>query len=166
MKKILPISIIATAAVVMIACKHPQTDTNGLLTYTDTVGLADFQKWKTQNELRDPTIYYNQGNEIASNQPTRTIVKYVPVRSSSASRGTSRSYSSGSLNSVSQYPAKSLKKGWSRKAKGAVIGGGGGAILGAVINKNNRLVGGALGGALGAGLGYVIGNELDRKHGR
>ena len=73
----------------------------------------------------------------------------------------------GSLNSVSQYPAKTtVKKGWSRKAKGAVIGGGGGAILGAVINKNNRLVGGAIGGALGAGIGYVIGNELDKKHGR
>src|SRR5215470_4632191 len=167
MKKLLPISIIAiVAAVVMIACKRqPQTDANGkVLTYTDTVGLADFQKWKTQNELKDPTVYYNQGNEIASTQSTRTIVKYVPVKSSH--RSTSRSYSSGSMNSVSQYPAKTVKKGWSRKAKGAVIGGGGGAILGAVINKNNRLVGGALGGALGAGLGYVIGNELDRKHGR
>ena len=167
MKKLLPISIIAViAAVVMIACnRQPQADANGkVLTYTDTVGLADFQKWKTQNELKDPTVYYNQGNEIASTQPTRTIVKYVPVKSSR--RSTSRSYSSGSMNSVSQYPAKTVKKGWSRKAKGAVIGGGGGAILGAVINKNNRLVGGALGGALGAGLGYVIGNELDRKHGR
>ena len=169
MKKLLPISIIAIAtAVVMVACnKQPKADANGkVLTYTDTVGLADFQKWKTQNELKDPTVYYNQGNEIASRQPTRTIVKYVPVRSSATHRSTSRSYSSGSMNSVSQYPAKTVKKGWSRKAKGAVIGGGGGAILGAVTNKNNRLVGGALGGALGAGLGYVIGNELDKKHGR
>ena len=169
MKKLLPISIIAIlAAVFMIACnRQPQANANGkVLTYTDTVGLADFQKWKAQNELADPTVYYKQGNEIASNRPTRTIVKYVPVKSSTAHRSASRSYSSGSMNSVSQYPAKTLKKGWSRKAKGAVIGGGGGAILGAVINKNNRLLGGALGGALGAGVGYVIGNELDRKHGR
>jgi len=167
MKKLLPISIIAViASLVMVACnRQPQADANGkVLNYSDTVGLADFQRWKTQNELKDPMVYYNQGNEIASTQPTRTIVKYVPVKSSH--RSTSRSYSSGSINSVSQYPAKTVKKGWSRKAKGAVIGGGGGAILGAVINKNNRLVGGALGGALGAGLGYVIGNELDRKHGR
>ena len=169
MKKLLPISIIAIiAAAVMISCKRqPQADANGkVLMYTDTVGLADFQKWKAQNELKDPTVYYNQGSEIASNQPTRTIVKYVPAKSSTTHRSTSRSYGSGSMNSVSQYPAKTLKKGWSRKAKGAVIGGGSGAILGAVINKNNRLVGGALGGALGAGIGYVIGNELDRKHGR
>ena len=168
MKKLLPISIIAIiAAVAMIGCKsQPQTDVNGkVLTYTDTLGLADFQKWKAQNELADPTVYYHQGSEFASNRPTRTIVKYVPAKSSTH-RSSSRAYSSGSMNSVSQYPAKSLKKGWSRKAKGAVIGGGSGAILGAVINKNNRLVGGALGGALGAGIGYVIGNELDRKHGR
>ena len=170
MKKLLPISLIAVvAAVVMIACnRQPRADANGkVLTYTDTLGLADFQKWKTQNELKDPTVYYSQGNEIASSQPTRTIVKYVPVKSSAAHRSSNRStYRSGSLNSVSQYPAKTVKKGWSRKAKGAVIGGGSGAILGAVINKNNRLVGGALGGALGAGIGYVIGNELDKKHGR
>jgi len=170
MKKLLPISLIAVvAAVAVIACnRQPQANANGkVLTYTDTLGLADFQKWKTQNELKDPTVYYNQGNEIASTQPTRTIVKYVPVKSSATHRSTSRSTSSsGSMNSVSQYPAKTVKKGWSRKAKGAVIGGGGGAILGAVINKNNRLLGGALGGALGAGIGYVIGNELDKKHGR
>lgn len=155
----------------MVACNsRPQTDANGkILTYTDTIGLADFQKWKALNELKDPTVYYNQGSEMASSQPARTIVKYVPVKSTSTHRGTTAhgsTYSTGSMNSVAQYPAKTVKKGWSRKAKGAVIGGGSGAILGAVINKNNRLVGGAIGGALGAGLGYVIGNELDRKHGR
>lgn len=170
MKKLLPIFIIATAAALfMVACnRKTQTDANGkVMTYTDTVGLADFQKWKTLNELKDPTVYYNQGNEM-SNQQARTIVKYIPVKSSSTHRSTANhsTYSSGSMNSVAQYPAKTVKRGWSRKAKGAVIGGGGGAILGAIINKNNRLVGGALGGALGAGIGYVIGNEMDRKHGR
>src|SRR5205809_5063497 len=167
MKKLLPIFILAgIAAVVLIACNSkPQTDANSgkVLTYNDTICLAEFQKWKAQNELKDPTVYYNQGAEMGSSQPTRTIVKYVPHRSTTAHHST---YSSGSMNSVAQYPAKTMKKGWSRKAKGAVIGGGGGAILGAVISKHNRLVGGALGGALGAGLGYVIGNELDRKHGR
>jgi len=166
MKKILPISaIVIMATMLVVACnRSPQAASNSL-NYADTIGLADFQKWKAQNELKDPTVYYQQGNEMTSGQPARTIVKYVPVKSS-ATRARRSSYSSGSMNSVAQYPAKSLKKGWSRKAKGAVIGGGGGAILGAVINKNNRLLGGAVGGALGAGLGYVIGNELDRKHGR
>lgn len=165
MKKLLPIlSILFITAILISACNSkPSLDPNSgkVLTYVDTAGLADFQKWKTQNELKDPSVYYNQGTEISTSQPARkTARSYSPVQKPSNTGG-------GSLNSVSQYPAKtSVKKGWSRKAKGAVIGGGGGAILGAVINKNNRLVGGAIGGALGAGLGYVIGNELDKKHGR
>jgi hypothetical protein len=166
MKKLLPLlSILIIAAIVIVACKSkPQTDANNgkVLTYTDTIGLADFQKWKAQNELKDPTVYYNQGNEVATSQSAKRA--YAPAHKSSTYRNASKS---GSMNSVAQYPAKtSVKKGWSRRAKGAAIGGGGGAILGAVINKHNRLLGGAVGGAIGAGLGYVIGNELDKKHGR
>src|SRR6185369_11821703 len=37
---------------------------------------------------------------------------------------------------TSSEPAK--KKGWSNAAKGAVIGGGTGAVAGAVIDKNHR----------------------------
>jgi hypothetical protein len=165
MKKLLPIlSILFISAIMLAACnRKPSADSNSgkVLTYIDTAGLADFQKWKTLNELKDPAVYYKQGTEVSTNQPVRkTTRSYTSAQKTSNSGG-------GSLNSVSQYPAKTTaKKGWSRKAKGAVIGGGGGAILGAVINKNNRLVGGAIGGALGAGIGYVIGNELDKKHGR
>jgi len=160
MKKLLPLFSILFIVIVIAACNSkPQTDVNNVLTPADTIGLAEFQKWKTQNELKDPTVYYQQGNETVASQPVKRITRsYTPVRKSSVGN---------SMNSVAQYPAKtSVKKGWSRKAKGAVIGGGGGAIIGALVNKNNRLVGGALGGALGAGLGYVIGNELDKKHGR
>jgi hypothetical protein len=162
MKKLLPIfSILFVSAILISACKSPVDPNAGkVLAYADTAGLADFQKWKTQNELKDPAVSYRQGSDVSANRPSRKTSK-----SYSSEQGTSNA--GGSLNSVSQYPAKTtVKKGWSRKAKGAVIGGGGGAILGAVINKNNRLVGGAIGGALGAGIGYVIGNELDKKHGR
>jgi len=170
MKKLLQLlSILIIAGVVIASCNNKQTDANDgkVVTYTDTTGLADFQKWKAQNELKDPAVYYNQGNEAGMNQPaTKIITKYVPLhRSTSAYRRVTSN--SDSMNSVAQYPTKtSVKKGWSRKAKGAVIGGGGGALLGAVIGKHNRLASGAIGGALGAGLGYIIGNELDRKHGR
>jgi len=165
MKKMLPIlSLLFVVAILFSACNSkPSADANAgkLLTYTDTVGLADFQKWKVQNELKDPSVYYQVGSVASTTQPVRK-----PTKSHSSVQRTSNA-SDRSLNSVSQYPAKTtVKKGWSRKAKGAVIGGGGGAILGAVINKNNRVVGGAIGGALGAGIGYVIGNELDKKHGR
>ena len=170
MKKLIPIFSILIVAAVIIAASIDKSQTGANtgkpLTYTDTTGLADFQKWKAQNELKDPTVYYNQGNEMLTAQPaTKIITKYVPVHRSTTMHR--RSGNSGSMNSVAQYPAKtSVKKGWSRRAKGALIGGGGGAILGAVIGKHNRLASGAIGGALGAGLGYVIGNELDRKHRR
>jgi uncharacterized protein YcfJ len=50
----------------------------------------------------------------------------------------------------------------SNRAKGAIIGGAGGAIAGGLIGHN---VGGALIGAgLGAGAGYVIGDAKDRSN--
>jgi hypothetical protein len=167
MKRLLHIlSILLIGAVIFSACNSrlPADANNGkVMTYVDTIGLADFQKWKVQNEIKDPMVYYQQGNVAGMNRPVKTLAS----KRSYSSAPKTTSAGSGSMNSVSEYPAKTtMKKGWSRKAKGAVIGGGSGAVIGALINKNNRLVGGALGGALGAGIGYVIGNEMDRKHGR
>jgi hypothetical protein len=55
------------------------------------------------------------------------------------------------------------KKPWSPQAKGAVIGGLGGAAAGAIIHKRNRPVGGVVGGVAGAGVGYAIGKRTDNK---
>ncbi|WP_303312561.1 glycine zipper 2TM domain-containing protein [Hymenobacter sp. BT730] len=55
------------------------------------------------------------------------------------------------------------RKPWSPQAKGAIIGGVGGAAAGALIHKRNRVVGGAVGAAAGAGTGYVIGKSIDNK---
>src|SRR5687768_8831920 len=49
-----------------------------------------------------------------------------------------------------------------KKTQGAVIGGAGGALAGAALGKNNRLVGGLIGGALGAGGGYLVGSQLKK----
>lgn len=67
----------------------------------------------------------------------------------------------GSGNTAAAEPVKK-KKGWSRAAKGAVIGGGSGAVVGVIVSKD-KVKGGILGGLLGAGAGYVIGNEIDKK---
>ena len=56
------------------------------------------------------------------------------------------------------------RKGMSKRAKGAIIGGGAGAIGGALIGHGVK--GGLIGGALGAGAGYVIGNESDKNKSR
>lgn len=56
------------------------------------------------------------------------------------------------------------KKGWSKKAKGAAIGGGGGAVAGAVIaGKGDRATGAVVGGVVGAAAGSIIGRKKDKK---
>jgi len=55
------------------------------------------------------------------------------------------------------------RKGWSPQAKGAVIGGLGGAAAGAIINKRNRPVGGIIGGVAGGAIGYGVGKHIDNK---
>ena len=44
-----------------------------------------------------------------------------------------------------------------RESQGAVIGGAGGAVLGAVIAKENRLIGALIGGLLGKAAGRTLG---------
>ena len=48
-------------------------------------------------------------------------------------------------------------KDWNPKAKNAVIGAAGGSVLGAIINKKNRVKGAVIGGVIGGGLGYAYG---------
>ena len=52
---------------------------------------------------------------------------------------------------------------WSPQAKGAIIGGLGGAAAGALINKRNRAVGGIVGGVAGGAIGYGVGKHIDNK---
>ncbi|RYF84512.1 MAG: hypothetical protein EON98_08995 [Chitinophagaceae bacterium] len=103
----------------------------------DTAGLAQFQAWKAQNELAVANQLAQQ-NQAANQQPTEVVrerIVYVdrPTtstrRSSSSStrRSTSSSNGSGVYNSTSTNTAQQ-KKGWSKAAKGAVIGGAGGAL--------------------------------------
>ena len=67
------------------------------------------------------------------------------------------------LTSVFSHKAQAQAK-WSPQAKGAVIGGLGGAAAGAIINKRNRAVGGVVGGVVGGGVGYAVGKHVDNKN--
>ncbi|WP_207432234.1 YMGG-like glycine zipper-containing protein [Sabulibacter ruber] len=63
----------------------------------------------------------------------------------------------GSMTHEAQaQEVKKEKKGWSKKAKGAVIGGTGGAAAGAII-------GGGKGAVIGAAAGTVAGGAIGRK---
>ncbi|MEO5563860.1 MAG: YMGG-like glycine zipper-containing protein [Chitinophagaceae bacterium] len=157
MKKIFTLcTIITVAAVLLMSCnKNPAAETKGV-SYEDTVGLTQFQNWKMQNERLNADQYYQYASQQST--PVRTAKKSSP------------NYGSGSMNSGSNNYAKTAtpakKKGWSKAAKGAVIGGAGGAVAGAVINKKNRVAGGVIGGVAGAAIGYVIGRGQDKKDGR
>ena len=57
------------------------------------------------------------------------------------------------------------RKGTSNAAKGAVVGGVGGALAGAAISHDHSK-GAIIGGVAGATGGYLIGRHKDKKYGR
>ncbi len=152
MKKLLSVFAIAGSLTMAACSSNPSAlQSEKGITYSDTVGLAQFQAWKAQQALDANAAAYAS---VAT-----------PVRkTSTAKRSTTTNKSVGSTTS---YPAKPAeKKGWSKAAKGAAIGAGSGAILGAVINKRNRAVGAVSGGVAGGAVGYGIGRHIDKKDGR
>ncbi len=64
---------------------------------------------------------------------------------------------------LTSFYAPEARAQWSPQAKGAVIGGLGGAAAGALINKRNRAVGGIVGGVAGGAIGYGVGKHIDNK---
>lgn len=108
---------------------------------------------------------------VAVPTPANTPVVTAPVPESAplppaagtdnttASTGTIGGSQSGT---DAEVPAK--KTGISKSAKGAIIGGVGGAVVGAVLGKNAK--GAVIGGVIGAAGGYVLGRKQDKKDGR
>lgn len=162
-------------AVVMTACtSNPSANTAQNTMPVDTAGLAEFKAFKQEAAMMK--LYEMQNAQVASvapqpQAPAPAAVTYAPAparRTSSpryVSRRSDNTYESGSISSTSGNAAK-VKRGWSKSAKGAVIGGAAGAAAGAVINKKNRAVGAVIGGVLGAGGGYSIGRGMDKRDGR
>ena len=71
---------------------------------------------------------------------------------------------SGAFSKASaQTVTHETKTGWSKKKKGAVIGGAAGAATGAIVSKK-RAKGAIIGGAVGAGAGYLYGRHKDKKN--
>jgi hypothetical protein len=147
-------AIIMAMIVVIPSCGNRRAELGDktVLMPVDTAGLAQFQAWK---------VHQNENAALASmNKPAKTNVART------SSRGGSANTQTGSMSTSNQYPAKAKPTGWSKAAKGAVIGAGSGAVIGAVINKKNRAVGAAIGGVAGGAVGYGIGRSMDKKDGR
>lgn len=146
MKKFFSIITIFTAlAVIMTACTYNPSNAPSL-NNSDTTGFAQFQQWKALQDKQEAD------KEMAAAVKQNKTVNYA---------------SSGTMSSSTTNEAKTAKKkGWSKAAKYGVIGGGTGVVLGAVINKRNRVVGGTVGGVVLGGLGYLYGRSKDKKEGR
>ena len=193
MKRFLPILSIA---LVMAACNtdaekiastNPAAVQQAPMNSLDTAGFAEFQNMKAMNELA-PIEEPVQKEQIAAvpvkkapvasvRKASKSVASAPKSTSSSSSNSSESSPSSGSTASTGsegdgsgagsgEVAQTSEKKGWSKAAKGAVIGGVTGAAAGAVINKKNRAVGAVIGGVIGAGGGYVLGRGMDKKDGR
>lgn len=192
MKKIIPILGIVVIAAAACNSKSSQIGKPGeAVTFqvADTSGLSEFKSWKAkqnaaaeyQREFSTAPVMQTQPQVAYVQQPASSVTHYVSVPSrratahhlvhhrasrSSYGSGNSSVYRSGSATSAPAYTSIRQRRGWSKAAKDAAIGGGAGAILGAVVSKHNRLLGGVIGGILGGGGGYVLGHSADRRDGR
>ena len=63
--------------------------------------------------------------------------------------------------STTTAPETEKKEGWSKAAKGAVIGGASGAVVGAILSKKKGK-GAVIGGIIGAAGGYILGRKKDK----
>lgn len=143
MKKV--IIALSLTGFVMVSCKNKTIE--GIDTQPVMAGYESMYN-------NDYTTDHSQGNIAAlakMGETKKPVVKTVVVY---------RDAPSGTTTTTASTTTK--KKGWSNRAKGAAIGAGSGAILGAVVSKN-KAAGAVLGGLIGAGAGYAVGNEIDRK---
>ncbi len=186
MKKIIAIFIIAAT---FAACKNNTrpNDNSQVLGATDTTGLAAFRQYKEQQRIiEQQRMFQTEGiydgtNNFTSTAPNNTVqtapvrerIVYVDrpaprrsVATTTRRRSSSRSYGYSSSNGTyASTPVPARRRGWSKAAKGAVIGGASGAVVGAVVSKKKGK-GAIIGGALGALGGYVIGRGQDKRDGR
>ena len=80
--------------------------------------------------------------------------------SGTGNTGTSGTGTDGSGTGTTTPAPVKKREGWSDAAKGATIGGVGGAVAGAVIGKGAK--GAVIGGVIGAAGGYILGRKKDK----
>jgi hypothetical protein len=148
MKKIFyTTTVVLAAALITASCKDNNRLASGAAQVTPVPAseYAQFKEWKQQQ----------QENTNSYSAPVKTTRPVVIHKTYVVNRTTPP---------VPVQPAR--KKGWSKAAKGGVIGAGTGAAAGALLVKNNRALGAVIGGIVGGGVGYEIGHSQDKKDGR
>ncbi len=180
-KLLLPICF----AVTLAACsdkKENEQETTRQIVLTDTANL-NTSNASTDIALNEAAIEAAPKPQVVyvdryiSAEPTprpRKVTRKAPVEVEEAPQentGVNNTPTTGSntpaipdVVTTAPEPAVKEKKGISDAAKGAVIGGVGGAVAGAVIGRNGK--GAAVGAVIGAAGGYIIGRKKDKQSGR
>ncbi len=184
---------LTTAVIFLTACnseKKTNLDAQKRIVFTDTAALRlsnaatdkaasgeliapEANQDNTKPKVITVIKYVNAPQKKQSTRRrTNNLTKQAPVQQGNdqvynePSAGTGTSSGSGNNGGeVATTPEVKKKKGWSDAAKGATIGGVGGAVAGAVISKNKGK-GAIIGGVVGAAGGYILGRRADKKSGR
>ena len=154
-------------ALIIASCNLPQKQENyKAVSNVDTTGLAEFQSWKAA-QIYHPLYYGLNPASNSTQQVEKRVVYYYPSHRPVHHHVATYNRNGGYMKSQTSNSAKAIqKRGWSMAAKDAAIGGGGGALLGAIINRRNPLVGGVIGGIVGGAVGYGLGHAKDKSNGR
>ncbi|MFZ1530169.1 MAG: YMGG-like glycine zipper-containing protein [Ferruginibacter sp.] len=187
MKKIL-LSVSIVAILAACSSKQPASETNTQLllppqnayqnnAMTDTAAAAQpaaEPKVAAQAPriIEKQTIIYRDAPRKKTQKPVLEAApqETPPVASTNtppapADNGDNGSAENGSGDGSADAETTTKKKeGISKAAKGAIIGGVGGAVAGAVIGKNGK--GAVIGAVVGAAGGYILGRKQDKKDGR
>jgi hypothetical protein len=150
-KLLLSFGVIAVIAIVFVSCQGRTAQLNQVQ-QIDTTGFAQFQAFKAMQQ--------QQAMMAAMTPAPQKEIVYVKQRAAAPAK-------QYAMNSESTNEAKvAKKKGWSKAAKYSVIGGVGGGVLGAVINKKDPVKGAVIGAVVLGGGGYILGRSQDKKDGR
>ena len=160
MKRVLAI---LSVAAVFAACNGNQTSHTAAL--VDTTAIK--QRAVAEEQAR---IKAEKDKQAEIDRAVAAERRSARRHSSSGSSTPSYTYtqpvgsSANPVYSGSGSAVQPAKQGMSSRTKGALIGGGAGAIAGGIIGHNVK--GALIGGVVGAGTGYVIGRSKDKKTGR
>jgi hypothetical protein len=147
-----------------VACKSKEnTEKRDIQLLTDSTTYnnnASTDSSRTSEANAVPAKRLNESHTATHHTTTSNSNKNKS--SASTAPQTSSTSTAGTSTSTTQ---STKKKGWSKAAQGAVIGGAAGAVGGAIISKHKG-TGAAVGAAVGAAGGYIIGRNKDKKDGR
>lgn len=115
---------------------------------------------QAKNAVPAPVYTKSEGISPVAVPPVTTPPVVAPADKTTV--GTNSTGNDPNSGTVATIPQEKKKKGWSKAAQGAAIGGVTGAVGGAILSKKKGL-GAVVGGIVGAAGGYIIGKGMDKK---